>query len=154
MSSLWASQPSGQLSALLFPKRHFLWLQPIHCLVLGRGLLFPSFTLSCSSKDSPSSCLPATKTQAFPTSFDPGAPLYWVSRVVSSTGLTRSYTLIFSVSPPAPSTQWQSPEGTSTIQVLTIGWTVSFGTFFLSLSALLLTTVLIQVHSLPTGPQQ
>lgn len=36
------AQPPGQLFALLFPKRHFLWLQPVHSSVLRRDLFFPS----------------------------------------------------------------------------------------------------------------
>lgn len=79
------AQPSGQPFALLFPRRHFLWLQPVHSQVLRHGLFFPSSALLCSPKNSPSSCLRATKTHAFPTSCSLGAPsLFLVSRVFAS----------------------------------------------------------------------
>lgn len=70
------AQPSGQHSALLIPKTHFLWLQPVHSLVLRHGLFFPSSPLYWSSKDSPSSSLPATKTQSYPIFCSLGTPLY------------------------------------------------------------------------------
>lgn len=98
------AQPSS-LFALLFPKRHFHWLRPVHSSVLRRDLFFPSsFHSFLLIQGQPLILSACHKDSSLPHLLQSRGPsLFWVSQVLSSAWLMLPHIPILSVSPPAHS---------------------------------------------------